>query len=82
MPGPNLDPVNIILNGWPTPLKFVSWDLIKLFTTGSKVLFSNLLIVEILFKNSNIIFFALSSINFKSSLLKLTTSLIIYFELL
>ena len=82
IPGPNLDPVKIILRGWPTPLKFVLFDLIKFSIIGSKSTLSNLSNFEIVIANSEIIFFALSSINFKSSWLKFTLSLIIYFELL
>ena len=37
MPGPNFEPVKAILNGCPTPLKLVSFDLINLFTIGSKI---------------------------------------------
>ena len=36
-PGPNLDPTNPILNGCPTPLKFVLCLSIKDFITGSNV---------------------------------------------
>ena len=42
-------------------------DLIKLLTIGSKVSLCNLFMLEILFENSEIIFFALPSINFKRS---------------
>ena len=69
MPGPNLDPVKAILSGCPTPLKFVLFDLISSLTIGSKVSFLTSLILENLFTNSTIIFFASVSISFKSSLL-------------
>ena len=36
-PGPNLDPVKIILKGCPTPLKLVSCFFIKLFIIGSNI---------------------------------------------
>ena len=81
-PGPNFDPVNATLKGWPTPLKFVSCDLINSFTTGSNVSFLNSSIAKILFLNSVIIILAFSSINFKSSSLNLTSSWIINFALL
>ena len=42
MPGPNFEPVNAILKGCPTPLKFVSLDLINPFTVGSNVSLLNL----------------------------------------
>ena len=35
MPGPNLEPVNAILSGCPTPLKFVLFDLISSLKIGS-----------------------------------------------
>ena len=37
MPGPNFEPVKAILKGCPTPLKFVSFNLISSFIIGSKV---------------------------------------------
>ena len=37
IPGPNFEPVKAILRGCPTPLKFVSFDLISSFTIGSNV---------------------------------------------
>ena len=81
-PGPNLDPVNATLIGWPTPLKFVSYFFINSLTIGSKVSLFKVFIFVSLFLNSVIIFFALSSINFKSSSLKFTSFKIIYFALL
>ena len=66
MPGPNFEPVKAILKGCPTPLKFVSCVFIRLFTTGSKVSLLKTFKSLILLENSDIIFFALSSISFKS----------------
>jgi hypothetical protein len=37
IPGPNFEPVNTILRGWPTPLKFVLLDFIRPLITGSKI---------------------------------------------
>ena len=37
MPGPYLEPVKAILSGCPTPLKFVSFDLISSLTIRSNV---------------------------------------------
>ena len=82
MPGPNFEPVKAILTGCPTPLKFVPWDLIRLFKIGSNVSFFKFFNCETLFWSSDMIFFALSSINFKSSPLNSTSSSIMYFELL
>ena len=70
-PGPNLEPVRAILNGWPTPLKFVSCFFIKLLTIGSKLSLLKLSRFLISSWNSLIIFFDLSSISFKSFSLKL-----------
>ena len=39
-PGPNFDPVKATLNGWPTPLKLVSYFLIKLLVN---VRFANII---------------------------------------
>ena len=49
------------------PLKFVSFIFIKLFITGSKLSLLIFFIVENSLLKSEIIFFALSSINLKSS---------------
>ena len=81
-PGPNLEPVKATLSGWPTPLKFVSYFFISLFTIGSRLsLFKYFISVRSLL-NSFIMFFDFSSINFKSSSLNLISSSIIYFALL
>ena len=50
--------------------------------TGSKFSLFNLTIFEILFENSDTIFFALSSSNFISSWEIITVSWIMYFEFL
>ena len=57
-PGPNLDPVKATLNGWPTPLKFVSYFLINSFIIGSRTSLFKLLSEVILLLNSFIIFLA------------------------
>ena len=82
MPGPNFEPVKAILRGWPTPLKFVSFDLISSFTIGSNVSLLSLSILANWALNVEIIFFALSSISLISSWLKFTSSTIIYWPLL
>jgi len=82
IPGPNFDPVKATLNGCPTPLKLVSWFFIRSFTIGSNVSFFKAFKFLILLLNSDIIFLALLSISFKSSLSKLTSSKIIYLALL
>ena len=56
MPGPNFEPVKAILRGWPTPLKFVSFDLISSFTIGSNVSLLSLLILANWALNVEIIF--------------------------
>ena len=43
IPGPNFEPVKAILRGCPTPLKFVSFDLISSFIIGSNVSLLSLL---------------------------------------
>jgi len=81
-PGPNLDPVSATLNGCPTPLKFVSCSFINSLIIGSKFSLLKPFKEESLFLNSEIIFFALSSINFKSFSSNFTSSTMIYFALL
>ena len=82
MPGPNFEPVRAILNGCPTPLKFVLWDFKSPFTIGSKISLEGKSIFLNWALKSEITFFALSSINLTSSILKLTSSFIIYWPLL
>ena len=82
MPGPNFDPVKATLNGCPTPLKFVSWFFIRSSIIGSKAFLSKTFKSVIFLLKTDIIFFALSSISFKSSWLKSTSSKIIYLALL
>ena len=82
MPGPNFEPVKAILKGWPTPLKFVLFDLISSFTIGSNVSLLSLSILANWALNVDIIFFALSSMILMSSWLKFTSSTIIYWPLL
>ena len=60
------DPVKATLIGCPTPLKFVSCFFIKSLTIGSRTSLFKLSVDESLFLNSVIIFFALSSISFRS----------------
>ena len=82
IPGPNFEPVKHILNGCPTPLKFVLLDLIKSFNIGSKVSLLKNSISVIFSKKLLIILIDFSSINFLSSLFITTLSFNINFELL
>ena len=67
IPGPNLDPVRAILNGCPTPLKFILCLFINRFIIFSKL---SLLIFDVFsysFEKSFKIFFEGLSKSFKSS---------------
>ena len=75
MPGPNLEPVKAILNGCPTPLKLVLFDLISLLTICSKFSLLKTLSSKIFSSNNRIIFFASSFIKVLSFSLKITLSI-------
>ena len=69
IPGPNFDPVRHILNGCPTPLKFILFFFIRFSIIGSSV---SLVKSESLFissPNNSIILIAVLSKSFLSSLL-------------
>ena len=82
IPGPNLDPVNIIRNGCPIPLKFVLFNFINPFMICSKFSLSKTSNSEIFSLNKCIIFFASSFISSLSFSLKITLSFNMYLELL
>ena len=82
IPGPNFEPVRAILNGCPTPLKFVSYFLIRLLIIGASVGLLSFSWLDISVLKSIIIFLAFSSISSKSFLLMITSFVNIYFELL